>query len=120
MSSYFLFSPQPNILDPEQLQCAHPNDTPREHLNIEYQVFTRHMIYTPGSGNPGSLGQFPSPAGSPPMRTNTPTDGVGPFRINIINQPGGLVFASGGAVTVQAFPLHEKAGKIVLWPIALP
>jgi len=77
-------------------------------------------IYTPGSVKPGSLGQFPNFAGSPPMRTNTPTDGVGPFKMNIINHPGGLVCASGGAVTVQALPLHVNAGKIVLWPIELP
>jgi len=30
------------------------------------------------------------------------------------------VCASGGAVTVQALPLHLNAGKIVRWPIELP
>jgi hypothetical protein len=42
------------------------------------------------------------------MRTNTLCDGVGPSRINSWCHPGGEICAFGGAVTVQAVPLHEK------------
>jgi hypothetical protein len=73
-------------------------------------------LFTPGRTKPEPvmLGQFPRPAGSPPMRTNCPTDGVGPLRTNIMYHPGGHVCASGGEVTLQALPLQEIAGKRVL------
>lgn len=37
-----------------------------------------------------------------------------------MNHPGGAICAFGGAVIVQVAPEHVKAGKIVLWPKALP
>ena len=54
------------------------------------------------------------------MRTHVANDGVGPSSTNIMNQPGGHTFAFGGAVTVHELPAHEKAGKMVRWPIELP
>ena len=78
------------------------------------------MGYMPGRWKPGRAGQFPSFAGSPPIWTNTPCDGVGPSRMNNWYHPGGETFESGGAVTVQTlFPEHENAGKIVRPPMML-
>ena len=49
--------------------------------------------------NPGKFGQFPSFAGSPPILTNCPTDGIPPFSTNIMYHPGGAICEFGGAVT---------------------
>ena len=54
------------------------------------------------------------------MRTQLECDGVGPSRMNTWNQPGGHTDALGGATTVHVLPLHEKAGKSVRIPMALP
>jgi len=77
-------------------------------------------IYTPGNWKLGSLGQLPREAGSPPMRTNWPTDGVGPLRTNIMYHPGGAVWALLGAVTEQTVPAHETAGTSVRCPMLFP
>ncbi len=50
------------------------------------------------------------------MRTQVDHEGVGPSSTNIWNQPGGDVFASGGAVTVQV----TVPGGLWLWFIVLP
>lgn len=47
------------------------------------------------------------------MRTNCPTDGVGPSRTNIMYHPGGATCAEGGEVTVQSVPAQLTCGKRV-------
>jgi hypothetical protein len=48
-------------------------------------------------------------------------EGVGPSKINNMNQPGGETWEFGGAVIEQAFSQsHEKAGKNVLAPNEFP
>ena len=37
-----------------------------------------------------------------------------------MNHPGGATCALGGVVIVHVSPSQVKAGKIVLWPMALP
>lgn len=54
------------------------------------------------------------------MRTNEATEGMLPSRTNNINQPGGQVWTSGGAVIVQVEPEHDTAGKMVLEPKLFP
>lgn len=74
----------------------------------------------PGGVNPGSCGQLPSCAGSPPIRTHWEWEGVGPSRMKSWCQPGGDTFTFGGAVIVQVVPEHENAGNIVRLPIVFP
>jgi hypothetical protein len=76
----------------------------------------------PGSGSKAAMpaGQSPIFAGSFPILTNCPIEGVGPSSTKIINHPGGATCASGGVVIVHVSPSQVKAGKIVLWPMALP
>jgi hypothetical protein len=68
----------------------------------------------------GNVGQLPSAAGSPPIRTHCEYEGVGPSRTKSWNHPGGQTFAFGGAVMVQELPLQLKAGNKTRLPKLLP
>ena len=63
-------------------------------------------FYTPGGVKGASDGQFPRPAGSPPIRTHWDWEGVGPSRTNNMYQPAGETLTFGGAVIVQSLPVH--------------
>lgn len=54
------------------------------------------------------------------MRTHFECDGVGPSKMKSWCQPGGDTPEFGGAVMVHVAPEHEKAGNIVLAPMAFP
>lgn len=75
---------------------------------------------TPGRVKSGKSGQFPSSAGSPPMRTQCECDGVGPSRTQSWCQPGGEMNEFGGAVIVQVVPEQENSGKRTRAPMLLP
>lgn len=68
--------------------------------------FMNRSHHDPGSVKSGKLGQLPSPAGSPPMRTHSATDGTPLVPMtNIMNHAGPpATWALGGAVTVQVAP----------------
>jgi hypothetical protein len=54
------------------------------------------------------------------MRTHCECDGVGPSSTKTWYHDGGHVWASGGAVIVQVFPVQVNAGKNVRAPKLFP
>ena len=88
----------------------------KTHVHVDPSC-KRHAPQTPGNVKSGKLGQFPSFAGSPPIRTHAECDGVGPSRMNSWCQLGGETFAFGGAVMVHVVPAQVNAGKRIRPPL---
>lgn len=75
-----LWSSSPHPTDEMKRKQAKPtrNSTSKMTTNLSNRP-TNHP-YTPGRLKPGMLGQLPTWAGSPPMRTYTPMAGMPPSR----------------------------------------